>query len=41
MINLPEEEQIVDDLENIEGMQVTIEAISFFCMYYCSYYNYI
>ena len=29
-INLPEEEQIVDDLEDIEGMQVTIQTISFF-----------
>ena len=29
-INLPEEEQIVDDLEDIEGMQITIQAISFF-----------
>ena len=28
-INLPEEDQIVDDLEDIEGMQITIEAISF------------
>ena len=28
-INLPEEEQIVDDLEDIKGMQVTIQAISF------------
>ena len=27
-INLPED-QIVDDLEDIEGMQVTIQAISF------------
>ena len=29
-ITLPEEDQIVDDLEDIEGMQVTIQAISFF-----------
>ena len=28
-INLPEEDQIVDDLEGIEGMQITIQAISF------------
>ena len=28
-INLPEEDQIVDDLEDIEGMQVMIQAISF------------
>ena len=28
-INLPEENQIVDDLEDIEGMQVKIQAISF------------
>ena len=28
-INLPEEDQIVDALEDIEGMQVTIQAISF------------
>ena len=28
-INLPEEEQIVKDLEDIEGMQTTIQAISF------------
>ena len=28
-INLPEENQIVDDLEDIEGMQITIQAISF------------
>ena len=27
-INLPEEDQIVDDLEDIEGMQITIQAIS-------------
>ena len=30
MINLPEEEQIVEDLDDMEGMQVTIQAISFF-----------
>ena len=29
-INFPEEDQIVDDLEDIEGMQITIQAISFF-----------
>ena len=29
-INLPEEDQIVDDLEDIQGMQTTIQAISFF-----------
>ena len=28
-INLPDEDQIVDDLEDIKGMQVTIQAISF------------
>ena len=28
-INLPEEDQIVDDLEDIEGMQITIQAILF------------
>ena len=28
-INLPEEDQIVDDLEDIEGIQVMIQAISF------------
>ena len=28
-INLPEEDQIVDNLESIEGMQITIQAISF------------
>ena len=28
-INLPEEESIVDDLEDIKGMQITIQAISF------------
>ena len=28
-INLPEEDQIVDDLEDIKGMQSTIQAISF------------
>ena len=27
--NLPEEDQIVDDIEDIKGMQVTIQAISF------------
>ena len=26
-INLSEEDQIVDDLEDIEGMQITIQAI--------------
>ena len=29
-INLPEEDQIVDDLEDIKGMQTMIQAISFF-----------
>ena len=29
MINLPEEDQIVKDLEDIDGMQTTIQAISF------------
>ena len=29
MINLSEEDQIVEDLEDIEGMQTTIQAISF------------
>ena len=29
MINLPEEDQIVKDLEDIEGMQTTIQVISF------------
>ena len=29
-INLPEEDQIVDDLEDIEGMQVMIQAKPFF-----------
>ena len=29
MINLPEEDQIVEDLEDIEGMQTTIQAILF------------
>ena len=28
-INLPEEDQIVENLEDIEGMQITIQAISF------------
>ena len=28
-INLPEEDQIVDDLEDIEGMQITIQALLF------------
>ena len=28
-INLPEEDQIVDELEDIKGMQITIQAISF------------
>ena len=28
-INLPEEDQIIKDLENIEGMQTTIQVISF------------
>ena len=29
-INLPEEDQIIEDLEDIEGMQTTIQVISFF-----------
>ena len=29
-INLPEEEHIIDDIDDIEGMQVMIQAISFF-----------
>ena len=28
-LNLPEEDQIIEDLEDIEGMQTTIQAISF------------
>ena len=28
-INLPEEDQIIEDLEDIEGMQITIQVISF------------
>ena len=28
-INLPEEDQIIEDLEDIEGMKTTIEVISF------------
>ena len=28
-LNLPEEDQIVEDLEDIEGIQTTIQAISF------------
>ena len=28
-ISLPEEDQIVKDLEDIEGMQITIQVISF------------
>ena len=28
-IHLPEEDQIVDDLQDIKGMQVTIQAITF------------
>ena len=30
MINLPEEEQIVEVLDDIDGMQITIQVISFF-----------
>ena len=30
MINLPEEELIIEDLDNIEGIQAIIQAISFF-----------
>ena len=37
-INLPEEDQIVDDLEDIKGMQITIQAISFIICA-ISYYN--
>ena len=29
MVNLPEEDQIIKDLEDIEGMQTTIQVISF------------
>ena len=29
-INLPKEDQIINDLEDIEGMQTTIQVISFF-----------
>ena len=29
-INLPEEEQIIEDLDDIEGMQTKIQAILFF-----------
>ena len=29
-INLPEEDQIIKDSEDIEGMQTTIQVISFF-----------
>ena len=29
-INLPEEDQIMEDLEDMEGMQTTIQVISFF-----------
>ena len=29
-INLPEEDQIVEDLEDIEGIQTTIQVLSFF-----------
>ena len=29
-INLPEENQIIKDLEDIEGIQTTIQVISFF-----------
>ena len=29
LMNLPEEDQIVEDLEDIEGMQTIIQAISF------------
>ena len=36
-INLPEEDQIVKDLEDIEGMQITSYIIH--CMCACSYYN--
>ena len=29
-INLPEEDQIIEDLEDIEGIQTTIQVLSFF-----------
>ena len=29
-INIPEEDQIIKDLEDIKGMQTTIQVISFF-----------
>ena len=28
-INLPEEDQIIEDLEDIQGMQTTLQVISF------------
>ena len=31
-INLPEEDQIIEDLEDIEGMQTTIQVMSFLCV---------
>ena len=31
-INLPEEDQIVEDLEDIGGMQITIQVISFIAL---------
>ena len=43
MINLPEEYQIVKDSEDIEGMQTTIQVISFIfkrCCYTCSIVKY-
>ena len=38
-INLPEEDQIIEDLEDIEGMQTTVQIYIIFCMWNCSYYN--
>ena len=37
-INLPEEDQIIEDLEDIEGMQTMIQVLSL-CMCNCGYYN--
>ena len=39
MMNLPEEDQIVKDLEDIEGMQTTIQAISFIVLAIVAIYN--
>ena len=38
-INLPKEDQIIEDLEDIEGMQTTMQDISFFVMCDYSYCN--